>query len=134
MTEETLFAAALDKATPAERSAFLDDACSGDPLLRRRVEALLQSHEQVDFLKAPAVQRPGKLVGAATTRTEPDPTDGDDAKASLGLLAPSEKPDSLGRLGHYEVLEIIGRGSMGIALKGFDDQLHRIVAIKVLGP
>ena len=133
MTEETLFAAALEKATPDERSTFLDDACSGDPALRQRVEALLQSHEQADFLKTPAVNRPAEeLVGAATTGTEAHPTDGDDAKASLGFLAPSEKPDSLGRLGHYEILEVIGRGGMGIVLRAFDDKLHRIVAIKVL--
>jgi hypothetical protein len=99
MTEETLFAAALEKATPEERSAFLDDACSGDPAMRQRVDALLQSHEHADFLKKSAVQRPAEeIVGVATTGTEPAPTDGDDAKPSLDFLAPSEKSDSLGRL------------------------------------
>src|ERR1700693_6034451 len=103
MTEETLFAAALEKATPNEGSASLDDACSGDPAMRQRVEALLQSHEQADFLNKPAVDRPADdLVGVATTGTEAHSTDGDDVRASLDFLAPSEKPDSLGRLGHYE--------------------------------
>jgi serine/threonine-protein kinase len=40
----------------------------------------------------------------------------------------------LGRLGHYEIVEVIGRGGMGIVLKGFDPQLNRYVAIKVLAP
>ena len=35
MTDETIFAAALEKPTPAERSAFLDEACAGDAALRR---------------------------------------------------------------------------------------------------
>ncbi len=53
---------------------------------------------------------------------------------SLFFLQPSEKPDSLGRLTHYEILEVIGRGGMGIVLRAFDDKLHRVVAIKVMAP
>ena len=42
MTEETIFAAALEKGTKAERDAFLEEACAGDAALRRRVEALFK--------------------------------------------------------------------------------------------
>ena len=45
---------------------------------------------------------------------------------------PSNKPDSLGRLGHYEVLEVLGKGAFGTVLKAFDEKLHRMVAIKVM--
>ena len=47
---------------------------------------------------------------------------------------PSDEPGVLGRLGGYDVLEIIGRGGMGVVLKGYDPELKRCVAIKVLAP
>ena len=39
---------------PAERAAYLDQACAGDAALREQVEALLQAHEQAEeFLNVP---------------------------------------------------------------------------------
>jgi eukaryotic-like serine/threonine-protein kinase len=52
----------------------------------------------------------------------------------LGFLSPSDDPTKLGRLGPYEIIKVIGRGGMGIVLKGFDSALNRHVAIKVLSP
>ncbi len=49
-------------------------------------------------------------------------------------LEPSDDPAVLGRLGSYDVLDIIGRGGMGVVLKGFDRELKRFVAIKALAP
>lgn len=49
-------------------------------------------------------------------------------------LQPPRHPEMLGRIGKYEVEREIGRGGMGIVLKGFDSELNRPVAIKLLSP
>jgi serine/threonine protein kinase len=51
-----------------------------------------------------------------------------------GFFAPPRQPGQLGTLGRYDVIEEIGRGCMGVVFKGFDPELHRPVAIKVLAP
>ncbi|MFO0807432.1 MAG: LCCL domain-containing protein [Gemmataceae bacterium] len=53
---------------------------------------------------------------------------------SVDHLEPADEPDILGRLPGYDVLEIIGRGGMGVVLKCFDRELKRQVAVKVLAP
>jgi eukaryotic-like serine/threonine-protein kinase len=51
----------------------------------------------------------------------------------LAFLSPAENPEHLGRLGPYEVHEVLGRGGMGVVLKAFEPALRRFVAIKLLG-
>jgi len=52
----------------------------------------------------------------------------------LDFLAPSDDPAHLGRLDHFAILGVVGRGGMGVVLKGFDTHLAREVAVKVLDP
>jgi serine/threonine protein kinase len=52
----------------------------------------------------------------------------------LPFLKPSDDPAYIGRLHHFEISRVIGRGGMGIVLEGFDTHLQRTVAIKVLNP
>jgi eukaryotic-like serine/threonine-protein kinase len=129
MTEEMIFEVALGKRDPAERSAYLDEACGADLGIRKRVEALLETHNKLgNFLERPAIVQLAQPSPADVTGPEQEP--GEDN--TLGFLQPSAKPGSLGRLAHYEVLEILGRGGYGTVLKAFDEKLQRLVAIKVM--
>src|SRR5438270_279964 len=115
MTVEAIFAQALAKSTPAERRAYLDEACAQDLPLRQRVETLLQSHEAAgDFLGKPAIQCAAEeWAGPARAEdTQAEASVNEGGPEPLDFLAPSNQPDSLCRLGHYEVLEVIGRGGM----------------------
>jgi WD40 repeat protein len=153
---KAIFLTALEKSSPDERAAYLNEACAGDDSLRRRVEALLQAHDQPGrLLDAPAAadavaERPGSTEAisdptcAAVVQPGPEapnpaltqdhhsaaPAD----HLALPFLSPPTRPDSLGRLGHYEVLEVLGQGGFGIVLRAFDELLHRVVAIKIMGP
>ena len=48
------------------------------------------------------------------------------------VLQKASHPELLGRIDGFEVERVIGRGGMGVVYKGFDSELNRPVAIKVL--
>ncbi|MEM1224997.1 MAG: protein kinase [Planctomycetota bacterium] len=74
-------------------------------------------------------------AGAGDSDVGSGAVDGNDIERILALvLDPTDDPSMLGRLEGYEVTGVIGRGGMGIVLKGFDRSLDRFVAIKVLDP
>lgn len=106
---EKLFYSALGL-SPEERRAFLDRACAGDENLRREVESLLESDEQVDSLiESPAIEAAARLVS-----DDPDP--------------PVIEP----RIGHYEIISLIAEGGMGKVYLAEDGRLGRKVALKFL--
>lgn len=125
MNEEQIFSEALKIESATERAQFLQSSCSRDEKLRRRIEALLDSHFQAgEFLKRSPVEayKPTVIPGLSALAG----SDGD-----LEFLKPSPKDGVLSELGGYEVLSIIGRGGLGVVLKARDPALNRIVAIKV---
>src|SRR5437868_11623273 len=102
MTEETIFAAALELSDPAARAAYLDNACAGDADLRRQVEALLEAHAGAGhYLEVPP--------GLDTTQ---EPSGGPAATADRPPARPIEGPGSC--IGPYKLLQRIGEGGMGI--------------------
>lgn len=54
------------------------------------------------------------------------------ADLDLSIFDPPRIKPSLGRLGKYDVIEVVGHGGMGIVVRGFDPDLSRPVAIKLL--
>ncbi|WP_144972885.1 protein kinase domain-containing protein [Bremerella volcania] len=132
-----MFLAALEIADGCERAAYLNKACGGDSLFRKRIEALLVEHQRSgQFLEVPVLEQMAAGQDSAESELtittqgagdQPDPID-------FSFLEPSDKPDSMGKIGHYEIREMIGRGGCGIVLKAFDTKLERIVAIKVMYP
>src|SRR2546426_418383 len=105
-----LFAAAIELPV-AERAAYLDRACSGDPDLRQRVEGLLKEHDLGDFPE----KRPSK--GAAQG----------------GSRAVGEKPGD--RIGHYKLLQQIGEGGYGVVYMAEQEApVRRRVALKIIKP
>jgi hypothetical protein len=119
----SIFLEALELPESA-REAFLAEACDGDTALADQVRLLLAaSHEAGAFLESP----PTAVVQLADTERELDAE-----LPTLDFLSPSDRPELLGQLGHYDVHEVIGVGGMGIVFKAFDQQLHRVVAIKVM--
>lgn len=52
----------------------------------------------------------------------------------IELCQPSTNPDSIGRIGDYDLFERIGHGGMGVVYRGRDSRLGRDVALKLLKP
>lgn len=87
--------------------------------------------------------RGGQIRVASEVGQQDSPTRGEHVRADesdsiiqqvLHLLAPTDDPNMLGRIGPYEISGVIGAGGMGIVLKGWDQSLSRVVAIKLMAP
>jgi serine/threonine-protein kinase len=81
------------------------------------------------------LRRIADAEGPCTRALEGDETPpGPEAVLPLDFLDPADDPSQLGKLGTFAITAVLGRGGMGIVLKGFDAALNRPVAIKLLAP
>jgi serine/threonine protein kinase/tetratricopeptide (TPR) repeat protein len=105
-----IFLAAVEKPDPAERDAYLREACGQDEELRRQVDALLGKHAQAgSFLESPA-------RGPVATVDEPPS---------------SERPGAV--IGPYKLIEPIGEGGMGMVwMAQQTEPVKRLVAVKLI--
>jgi serine/threonine protein kinase/WD40 repeat protein len=125
MTEESLFLAALEKPTPAERQAFLEEACGQDVALRARVQLLLEADARA----------PGILERRAAPPAGPEGATVDSAPGQQGTVDYGDPTARVSAVlaGKYKLVEEIGEGGMGsVFMAQQTEPVKRAVAVKVV--
>jgi Protein kinase domain len=110
---DRLLAEALQQ-RPEDLTAFLDERCTNDSVLRLRLERLLRQSKCDDTFLKPGGAFEGPLWE--------------------DMLAEPPELANGARLGPYEIRGSVGRGGMGEVYRARDPRLNRDVAIKILSP
>ena len=113
----SIFDSVIEIDSPAQRQAYLDAACAGQPEIRQKVDALLRSHDDPgSFLQVP----PSAVIHQCHEATE--------------LYSPiTEGPGS--RIGPYKLLQQIGEGGFGVVYMAEQQApVRRKVALKIIKP
>jgi serine/threonine protein kinase len=112
--------------------AKLEELATGGSNLSQIVDRLHESEPAATSAYWQAIRSVGQGPGLAATIAPP--THASMRETSTDFLLPPTDPAYLGRLAHFDVMRVLGRGGMGIVLEAFDSRLQRNVAIKVLDP
>ena len=112
---EEIFGQALGINSPAERQAFLEQACGGDVALRQEVESLLAANSAAgDFLRHPGPAGPGSAQ-------------------KTHVASPPLSETAGTRIGRYKLLEQIGEGGFGVVwMAEQEEPVRRRVALKII--
>ncbi len=98
-------------------AALRDEVSGTHPLGRGMISTLVPGNQEPP-------PGPGQMIGREVL-----PMD-----FAVDFLEPGLDPDSLGRLNDIEIRAVIGHGGNGIVLKGYQKDLNRLVAVKVMAP
>ena len=106
---EEVLQAALDR-PPADRAAFLNEACAGDDELESETSSMIAAYDEAnDFFAEPAMARDARVIINGDTQMHP------------------------GReVGPYQIIRHIGSGGMGEVYLAHDPRLDRPVALKII--
>jgi serine/threonine protein kinase len=137
MKESDLFCELIAIADLRERSARLEQIARSHPEMAESLRKLLEHYEpDEEFLSTNALDRIAQLPNANVVleglkhfqvRKRYNLQD-----LSHDFLEPSDQPNSIGKIGGYEVQSLIGFGGSARVYKGTDPELDKIIAIKTL--
>jgi WD40 repeat protein/serine/threonine protein kinase len=140
VNERDLFIAALERHDPAERDAYLAEACGGDMALLGRVKRLLRLHQDAgSFLEGRPVA-PNETVAPSggaenvvtVSQQTTDPTRDSESRRPTVAASPEAAPDRRAVSRRYRVRRALEAGGFGTVYLGNAAQLDRAAASKVL--